>query len=87
LGLNNQVLWLVSELLTMVKSHQDQYESNNSALDAKLADYQSRGLSLLFLRKRWANGYRYLPVSEKEKILTFQFLMRFRNTSNICKLI
>jgi hypothetical protein len=52
LGLNNQVLWLVSELLTMVKSHQDQYESNNSALDAKLADYQSRGLSLLFLRKR-----------------------------------
>jgi hypothetical protein len=32
-----------SELLGMVKTHQDQYESNNSALDTKLAEYQSRG--------------------------------------------
>ncbi len=36
-------LWLYSELLMMVKTHQDQYESNNSALDTKLAEYQSRG--------------------------------------------
>jgi hypothetical protein len=36
-------LRLHSELLGMVKTHQDQYESNNSALDTKLAEYQSRG--------------------------------------------
>ncbi len=38
---------MYSELLGMVKTHQDQYESNNSALDTKLAEYQSRGTYLL----------------------------------------
>ena len=44
---------VISELVRMVKSHQDQYESNNSALDAKLAEYQSKGICLLSLQSNY----------------------------------
>ena len=44
---------VISELVRMVKSHQDQYESNNSALDAKLAEYQSKGVCLLSLQSNY----------------------------------